>query len=248
MKDLFSNQADIYAKYRPGYPSSLIDYILSFVQEKNIAWDCATGNGQAAFLLAGRFEKVFGSDMSAKQISKAKQAPNIEYSVSAAEKTSFPDNFFDLITVAQAYHWFNFQNFFEEASRVGKNNGIVAIWGYCLITFSYLGLTQVIRHFYTAIIGKYWDTERKYVDDSYRSIPFPFKELPSRSFQIAVEWNRDDFEGYLNTWSSVQHYIKANHNNPVTEFADSWQAIWTDASEKKSFSFPIFLRIGSIAK
>jgi ubiquinone/menaquinone biosynthesis C-methylase UbiE len=248
MKDLFSTQADIYAKYRPGYPSSLINYILSFVQENNIAWDCATGNGQAAFLLASRFKRVFGTDMSEKQISQAKQAPNIEYSVSAAEKTSFPDNLFDLITVAQAYHWFNFQNFFEEASRVGKNNAIVAVWGYGLINVGDLALTQVIRHFYSVIIGKYWDAERKYVDEAYHSIPFPFKELPSRSFQIGVEWNRDDFEGYLNTWSSVQHYIKAKNMNPVREFAGSWQAVWRDAREKKSFSFPIFLRIGSIVK
>jgi len=248
MKDLFSTQVDIYAKHRPGYPSTLIDYILSFVQEKNTAWDCATGNGQAAFLLAGHFKKVFGTDMSENQISQAKQAPNIEYSVSAEEKTSFPDNFFDLITVAQAYHWFNFQHFFAEATRVGKNNAVVAVWGYGLITVKDNPLTKIIRHFYKEIVGNYWDEERKYVDELYRTIPFPFKELPSKSFQINVEWSRDDFEGYLNTWSSVQHYIKANNHNPVTQFAESWRAIWRDASEKKSFSFPIFLRIGNIVK
>src|SRR4029077_6881846 len=99
-KDLFSQQASIYAKYRPGYPEELIEYILSHVTNRETAWDCATGNGQAALLLSSYFKKVFATDISENQISHATQNPAITYLLSAAEKTSFTDNTFDLITVA----------------------------------------------------------------------------------------------------------------------------------------------------
>src|SRR5689334_8071156 len=106
-KDLFSQQAKTYAKYRPSYPPELFDYILQFVEEKNSAWDCATGNGQAAVALSGYFKKVEATDLSKGQIDNAVQKENIRYSVCPAEETSFPDDQFDLITVAQAYHWLN---------------------------------------------------------------------------------------------------------------------------------------------
>jgi hypothetical protein len=47
-KDLFSNHASLYSKFRPSYPQELYDYVLSFVENRNKAWDCATGNGQVA--------------------------------------------------------------------------------------------------------------------------------------------------------------------------------------------------------
>jgi SAM-dependent methyltransferase len=245
MKDLFSKQAGIYAKYRPGYPEDLINYILSFVKEKKYAWDVATGNGQAAKLLAPHFEKVFATDISEKQIGQAAPAPNVEYRPGPAEKSDFPNDRFDLITVAQAYHWFQFKDFEKEAIRVSKSGGIIAIWGYGLIITDSEMLNQSIQYFYTAVVGKYWDPERKYLDESYRTVPFPFQALPSKQFSITVYWSREDLLGYLNTWSSVQHYIEANQKNPVDEFNKELPGIWHDGS-KKSFSFPLFLRIGAI--
>jgi len=244
-KDLFSKQAEVYAKYRPTYPQELIEYILSLTVNKEIAWDCATGNGQAALLLAPYFQKIFATDTSEKQLSQATPHPAVFYSISSAEKTSFDDNEFDLITVAQAYHWFRFDSFFNEATRVGKPNATVAVWGYGLITATDKKLDEFIRHFYTDVTGKYWDPERRYVDEKYKTIPFEFKELPSKDFNINVEWNIEDLTGFFNTWSSVQHFIRANHYNPVTEFSKELKLIWNDDS-KKSFCFPLFLRIGRI--
>ena len=91
-KDLFSKQSDLYARYRPTYPKELYEYILSFVKEKNTAWDCATGNGQAAVVLADHFKKVIATDISAAQIDKAIKKDNIEYSVCSAESTPFSSN------------------------------------------------------------------------------------------------------------------------------------------------------------
>src|SRR5882724_4468735 len=124
-KDLFSKQAEVYARYRPHYPPELFDYILQFVEQKDQVWDCATGNGQAAVELAKHFKHVFATDISEKQILQAVPRENIEYSVASAESSGLPAASCDLITVAQAYHWFNFETFREEASRVGKKTALV---------------------------------------------------------------------------------------------------------------------------
>jgi len=102
-KDLFSEQSKLYAQFRPTYPQELFDYILQFVEERKIARDCATGNGQAATVLAEHFEKVEASDISEAQISNAVKRENIEYHICPAEATPFSNDSFDLITVAQAY-------------------------------------------------------------------------------------------------------------------------------------------------
>ena len=131
-KDLFSEQSKIYARFRPTYPKELFYYILQFVEERKTAWDCATGNGQAAKVLADYFEKVEASDISQAQINNAVRKPNIQYHICPAEQTAFADNSFDLITVAQAYHWLNWKKFHDEATRVGKPNAVIAVWAYYL--------------------------------------------------------------------------------------------------------------------
>jgi ubiquinone/menaquinone biosynthesis C-methylase UbiE len=244
-KDLFSKQSDLYARYRPGYPSALIEHILRYVSGRQTAWDCATGNGQAAALLASHFELVEATDISRKQISNSIQLPNIHYSISSAEKTIFPAQSFNLITVAQAYHWFNFRNFEIEAKRVLKPDGIVAIWGYSLASCDWDDLNTVIASFYKDATGAYWDPERKYIDDHYRTVPFPYKELPPKEFIISIEWNQKNLSGYLNTWSSVQHFIRSQGFNPVDELQSDLQKAWPE-QDIISFRFPLFLRVGKI--
>ena len=208
-KDLFSKQAQDYAKYRPVYPKELFDYILQFVEEKNIAWDCATGNGQAAFALAPHFKKVIATDISEKQLALAKPHPNIQYQISSAEQTNFPDNYFDLITVAQAYHWFKFAKFEKEVKRVAKRNAVIAVWGYNLFSTNDAAINAVMKKFYTEIVGPFWDAERKYIDNNFSTVPFNFTPLPIKYFFITTEWSKNDVVGYLNSWSAVQHFIDA---------------------------------------
>lgn len=242
-KELFSNQASNYAKYRPHYPKELFDYILQFVKEKNTAWDCATGNGQAAIALAPHFKKVFATDISEKQLSLAKQHPNIQYKIVSAEQTNFPDNFFDLITVAQAYHWLKFDAFGKEVKRVAKNDAVIAVWNYNLFTTGDAAVDALIKHFYTNIVGPYWDKERKYVDGNYASVPFNFSPLPTKEFFIKTQWSKDDVIGYLNSWSSVQHFLNDKKYNPVDEIMGELDFLWKDV---KAILFPMFLKLGMV--
>ena len=244
-KDLFSTQSDIYAKYRPGYPPELLVYILQYVSGRKIAWDCATGNGQAAVLLSPFFEMVEATDVSERQITNSIPVTNIHYSVSRAENTSFADDTFNLITVAQAYHWFDFMAFEKEVKRVLKRDGIIAIWGYGLVQCDYDELNSIIHSFYRNTVGPYWDPERKYVDDHYRTVPFPYDQLPAKEFFIEQKWSLQEMLGYLNTWSSVQRFIKAKKVNPVDPLETELQKSWPSNSAVV-FRFPLFLRIGKV--
>lgn len=246
-KDLFSNQASLYAQYRPGYPPELFEYILQHVKGKQQAWDCATGNGQAAVELAKHFGKVMATDISEKQLQQAQLHENITYSVSTAEQTPFAGNSFDCITVAQAYHWFKFDAFEKEVKRVAKPDAVVAIWGYSLVVCEDAALNTVINTFYRETVGAYWDKERRYIDEHYTTVPFPYEPLPAKEFQINIQWNKLQLMGYFNTWSSVQHFVKANGYNPVTELAGLIEEVWRDDNTRQ-FYFPLFLKLGRVLK
>lgn len=198
MKDNFSTQANVYAQYRPGYPKELFAYILSFVKEKHFAWDCGTGNGQSALQLSGNFKKVFATDISQKQLDNAAAKENIIYALEPAEKTSLADRSVDLITVAQAIHWFKFDAFYTEVKRVAKPGAVMAVWTYSLLKISG-EIDKIINAYHFSTLKNYWDPERKYVDDGYATIPFPFTEIKTPAFNIELNWSLNELEGYLNT-------------------------------------------------
>lgn len=246
-KELFSAHSNVYAKYRPSYPPELFNYILGFVKEKACAWDCATGNGQAAKAIADHFQHVDATDISEAQLQNAVQKSNIRYQVSSAEHTPFASNSFDLITIATAYHWLNWSQFYDEATRVGKPECVVAAWAYHLLFCDDEAINQIIQHFYYDTVKPYWDYERKYVDESYKTVAFDFSPLPSKDFDLALSWSKESFLGYLSTWSAVQNYARQNGTSPMKLIEEELRNIWKEA-EEKDFHFPLFLRIGRITK
>jgi SAM-dependent methyltransferase len=245
-KDLFSGQAGSYAAYRPGYPPELFEYIIQFVPERKAAWDCATGNGQAAVALARYFETVEATDISQGQLNHAEKKDNIHYRLCPAEQTPFADHQFDLITVAQAYHWIDWAAFEQEAHRVGKKNAVVAIWGYNLPRCTETAVDQVIRHFYYDITAPYWDPARKFVEEEYTTVTFNFDPLPNASFSMPVSWTKERMLGYFESWSAVQAYIKKNGTSPLALIDEAVNQAWLGRGDKE-FTFPIFMRIGRIS-
>lgn len=246
-KDQFSKQADLYARFRPTYPQALYDYILSFVNEKNIAWDCATGNGQAAVELVNHFKKVFATDINAAQIGKAVRKDNIEYLVCPAESTPFTGNTFDLVTIAQAYHWLKWDKFREEVFRVCKPGAGIAVWVYYDHTTGDGKVDAAVKDFYKNVIGPYWDYERKYVEEKYASIAFDFELLPDRHFETVLQWERDDLLGYISSWSAVQRFIKEKGYSPLPAIEENIKKLWKK-NEIKKVIFPIYLKLGRVMK
>jgi SAM-dependent methyltransferase len=244
MKDRFSKHANQYAQFRPTYPPELYEFIFKHIQLFEAVWDCGTGNGQAARDLSTKFKKVFATDISTKQIENAHQTENIFYSI-ANERSSYTDNSFDLITVAQAAHWFNMEVFSTEVKRVSKPNGIIALWVYGLLSINPHS-DILLNHFYTHVVGPYWDKERSHIDEHYKNLYFPFQEIQTPSFSILVSWTLDELEGYLNTWSAVQQYISVHNQNPVEDLISQIKTYWKDG--KQPVNFPLFLKLGRIIK
>jgi len=246
-KDLFSKQSDLYAKYRPTYPQDLYAYILSFVKEKNIAWDCATGNGQAAAVLSEFFKRVIATDISAAQIEKATAKENIEYKVCPAESTPFTDNTFDLVTVAQAYHWIKWDQFKKEVIRVCKPGAVLAVWAYYAHTTGDDAIDKAVRDFYQNVTKPYWDYERRYVEELYQTVAFDYEILPAKNFESILHWKREDLVGYISSWSAIQKYITVNGHSPIRIIEEKIKTLWPEG-EVKHVTFPIYLKLGRVLK
>jgi SAM-dependent methyltransferase len=244
-KDHFSARSGDYAAYRPTYPRALIDYLADLCEKTETALDVGCGTGQLSVLLADRFERVVATDASAQQIEKAETHERVEYCVASAENSRLPENTFDLITVAQAAHWFDLDAFYAEAQRVGKPGAVLALITYGVIQAD-PDIDGTVRHFYKDVVGSYWPPERRYVEDGYRTLSFPFKELTVPPLAIEVHWNASELIGYADTWSAVRGAEKALGREPIEEFKRDLLKAWGNPERLRTLHFPLSLRAARI--
>lgn len=244
MEKRFSKQSDLYAQYRPDYPREMYDFIFQHLSDYTTAWDCATGSGQIAKYLAKHFEKVYATDISEAQLEHAPREENVIYRTVPAEKSGLPDNYFDLITVGQAIHWFDFDSFYQEVNRVGKTGALLAVIGYGMVRVD-PEVNPIIDRLYDKAFDSYYGGSRKYLDNHYATLPFPFEEIITPSFENKFQWSIDELEGYFNSWSAVQKMKIEQHLNPVTEVIEDIQAA-TPSSTVMEVKFPVFMRLGRI--
>jgi ubiquinone/menaquinone biosynthesis C-methylase UbiE len=243
-KDLFSKQSRVYSLSRPTYPQALFDFLASLPERRELAWDCATGNGQAAVRLADYFDKVVASDASKTQVENAQQKSNVRYAVFPAEKTDIADGTVDLITVAQALHWFDLDSFYNEARRVARKGAAMAAWMYGLHSIS-PEIDRITYRLYRDVLGKYWPAEIKHVENAYSDMPFPFAQIESPGFTIELEWDLADMAAYLYSWSSVQRYMEEQKRDPVETLHPDFAAAWGDPATKK-VTWQVHVKAGRI--
>lgn len=241
-KDHFSRQAADYAKFRPGYPQELFDYLGSIAPSRQLAWDCGTGNGQAAIGLASVFDRVLATDASEKQIAKAEQHERVEYRVAPAEDSGIESETIDLIMVAQALHWFDLPRFYEEARRALKSNGVLAASAYNLLHIE-PAIDAVVNRYYYEVVGPFWPPERELVEN-FADLPFPFRETESPKLEMTADWDLEHLIGYLKSWSSTQRFISAKDSDPLDEIADQLCAAWGNAKQTRRVIWPLTLRVG----
>ncbi|ALD22555.1 class I SAM-dependent methyltransferase [Hymenobacter sp. DG25A] len=239
--DRFSTQAALYAHFRIDYPAALYEWLLARVPGRHRAWDCATGNGQVAVVLARHFAQVEATDISQAQLAQAPPRPNINYQLAQAEHTPFPAHSFDLVTVGQAVHWFEPEAFNQEVQRVLKPGGVIAEWGYGLVEVS-PELDLIIQKFYAETLHAYWDANRWHIDDEYARLPFPFAKVETARFTEARHWTAAHFLNYLRTWSSVANYQRQHQTDAVLLIAEEVTQLWGE--EEREVRFPVFLRMG----
>lgn len=241
-KDHFSSQSTSYRKYRPEYPSRLFEFLSGMCTAHDLAWDCATGNGQAARGFASHFDQVYATDASGSQIKNAYGSENIEFVVADAGCSGLKDSTVDLVTVAQALHWLDLDAFYSEVKRVLKPGGVLAVWSYQGMEID-PEIDPIILHYYNNVVGDFWPPERVYVEDRYSTLNFPFTKLKVPSFKMEVNWSLDHLVGYLESWSSTNRYILDRAENPLVELREKLVKVWGDNEFKKG-SWPIALIVG----
>jgi len=250
---LFNKGALGYAMARPQYPGKLFDYLGDLSTHVDKAWDCATGNGQAAVSLAQIFARVEATDTSTEQIKNAFKNDRIQYSVQPAEKTRFPDHSFDLVTVAQALHWFNYDTFWPEVHRVLKPGGIFAAWAY---TWPHVSkeIDDLVQTKLLDVIEGYWQsnnqmairaiTQRQMAWNGFIDVPFPFLEIESPGFIMVSHWNLDQFLSYLETWSATRSCMENRGNDFFITLSNSLKKIWGNTGDKRVVEMEFHCRIG----
>jgi len=245
--DNFSTQSKEYSFSRPTYPESLFEFLSTVTPQKNLAWDCATGNGQAAIGLSKYFKKVIASDASKNQIRHGFQRENIDYKLFPAENAELDNDSVDIVTVAQALHWFDFDKFYCNVKRVGKKDGIIAVWSYDMHKIN-PQIDKVTDRLDVdgEILGSYWDKETKYVKEKYKTIVFPFREISAPAFKTTLYWNLHQLWDYMKTWSSVKKYYSENKRDPLDLVKPEVKTLWGNVLDKKEVTWNINIRAGII--
>jgi SAM-dependent methyltransferase len=242
--DHFSESAALYASYRPTYPAELFVWLAETTGGHERAWDCGTGNGQAAVALAAHFAEVVATDPSHAQLAHARRVERVHYAAMTAEASALAGNSVQLITVAQALHWFDLSRFYTEARRILSPGGTLAVWTYGLLSVT-PEIDVLIRSFYRETLGGYWPAERALVDAGYAGVPFPFAERLAPGFVMTRNWTLDQLSGYLDTWSAVSEYRKINGTSPVGHFISSLKATWGDNATARRVEWPMEFKIGT---
>jgi SAM-dependent methyltransferase len=245
-KDHFSATATSYAAFRPTYPAAFVKSIADRCPVRELAWDAGTGNGQAAVLLADSFEKVIATDASAEQIAHAKPHPRVTYRVARERDSGLDSECVDLVTVAQALHWFDLPAFYAEVKRVLKPTGLLAVWCYGLVKLND-DVNSTVQDFYLNRVGRYWPPDRKHVENGYRELGFPFEEIHFREWELSIPQTRQEFLGYAGTWSAVKHATEQEGRDPLPELAAALEPIWPEG-ERRTVSWPLAVRIGRVKR
>ncbi len=235
---LFADKSELYAAARPHYPDSLFAMMAGLVDEHDAAWDCATGNGQAAQGLAQHFARVEATDISASQIDHAFTADTIRYSVCAAEQTDFADAQFDLVNVAQALHWFDLPRFWPEVKRVLKPKGAFVTSTYSWMTVT-PAIDDAIERTIKQVIAPYWADNNRLCWDGYASLTFPFERVERSIIPLVNQWTMTQYFDYLHTWSATRRCM-AERGSIFFEAAQvEVAAVWGDVGRVRHINTPL---------
>jgi SAM-dependent methyltransferase len=243
-KDHFSGHAAVYSTFRPTYPSRLFDWLAEVAPRRDRVWDAGTGSGQAALGLAERFARVVGTDASSAQVAQATRHARVEYRVAPAEASGLPAAWADVVTVAQALHWFDPAGFFAEARRVLAPDGLIAVWCYGDPYLDDQTVDRIVHGYNRGTVEEYWPSERSLVLSEYRTIPFPFREIRTPSLTLEATWTLPQLAGYMRSWSATVRYAKTLGRDPVGAVEEDLLRVWGPPESARTVRWPISIRAG----
>ena len=266
------DHTELYSKYRPTYPKELYtEGILSKLQTQNgvVCLDVACGSGQASFDLASCCKLVIGVDPSVNQIGQAQKrlegghVKNVVFEVGNAENLDVilqkhgillngkKSEVFDLITVAQGLHWFDFKVFFSQVERLLKKGGVFAAWCYNTNVFENEKAQQVLMELYDGEdLKDCWTPRRFIIDDKYRTIPHvPFSEHVeySSNTKSTRKITLENYIGFINTWSAINTYGEKHGQEAKNKLMEKFKSKLMEAlsleSDQDEFDFTVILNL-----
>ena len=239
----FNDKADLYRDTRPHYPPALFEALAALCGEHSRAWDAACGNGQASLGLAEHFSQIIATDISRQQLANAFPHERVQYALQASEALAFPENTFDLVCVAQALHWFDYDKFWPEVKRVLKPGGLFAAWGYSWLKGDD-AVFQLIEREVSAVVRPYWAPQNSLLWNQYRDVPFPFERLDIPAFELVLQWDLKALFGYIHSWSATRRCMEAQGEQFFWDAYEHVASLWGDTSTKRIVRMELFILAG----
>lgn len=244
-ENFFSPIAREYARYRPTYPPELFRYLASRVPGRSLAWDCATGSGQAAVGLVDHFQQVIATDISDELLAQAVPHPRISFRHADAVMSGIPAHAVDLVTVANAMHWFHGDAFEQEVRRVLKPGGVIAAWSFAFADIS-PEVDRLTRKVHNEIVDPFWIGPNHIVEHGYKDLQFGFAPVVPPPIAMTSHWDLDQLEGYMRTWSASVKYLKQHGQDPVRLVHEELLAAWGDPEQAREVRWQLNLRVGRV--
>lgn len=241
----FSALAARYAAYRPTYPDALVEVLAREAPGHARAWDAGCGSGQLSVALAARFEHVLATDPSQAQLDAATPHPRVAYRRGAAEDGV--DGAWvgacDLVIAAQAAHWFDWPRFVAAAGAAARPGGVVGAISYGRVVIAGEA-GEVVDGFYDGTIMAYWPAERAHVHDHYARLRWPadWPAIATPPLAMTETWTRDEFVGYVSTWSATSRYVAARGAAGVDAFVARLATAWPDG-ERREVRWPLTVKL-----
>ncbi|CAD5107034.1 class I SAM-dependent methyltransferase [Zestomonas carbonaria] len=246
-RQLFTRQSAAYRTFRPTYDAQLFAWLAERAPARGLAWDCACGSGQATLDLARHFQRVVATDVSQAQLDQAPTAANIDYRCEPAEHSSLAEGSVDLTLVAQALHWFDVDAFHAEVRRVSRPGALLAVLSYNLLEIE-PALDALVGHLYHDVVGPYWATGRRHVENGYADLPFPLPRLEVPPFGLHAQWSLEHLLGYLQSWSAVADYRAAEGVDPVERLRPEFARAWGETARLREVRWPLTVNLGVVTR
>lgn len=240
----FSGRENLFAKFRPGYPPEYIDYLLAEcdLRTGSKVADIGSGTGKLTLELLERNLNVTAvepnDDMRLVAESLFKVYPNAVSVNATAEHTTIPDNCMDVVTVGQAFHWFNPDKFKVECKRILKQNGKVAlVWNSRVTGTDFEKECARINYLYCPDFkgfpgGKTGSTDEVF-SFFFKDGVYEFKEFPNNL--------NYDLEGFIGRSLSASYALKENNKN-YKPYISALKDLFAKYKRNNIISFPNITR------
>jgi hypothetical protein len=128
---------------------------------------------------------------------------------------------------------------------VARPGGILAVWTYHLAVIE-PGIDRLLAEYYFNVLAGYWPARIRYVEEGYRTLPFPFEELPAPEFELHAEWDLPQLRGFLESWSAVRRYTAELGQYTLGVIWEELSEAWGAAECKRPIRWPLNLRVGKV--